>query len=55
MTDQEKRVLRHNYAFLVKKLDPAAIRSLLHAEGLLTDYELEKIQVFGSVYTVSSP
>ena len=44
MSETEKRVLRKNYAFLVKKLDPVGIRSLLHAEGLLTDYELAEIQ-----------
>ena len=44
MTDKEKLVLRKNYAFLVKKLDAASIRSSLNAEGLLTDYELAEVQ-----------
>jgi len=44
MTDKEKLVLRKNYAFLIQKLDPASIRLLLNAEGLLTDYELAQVQ-----------
>lgn len=44
MTDKEKRVLRNNYAFLVKKMDPASLRPLLLGEELLTDFEYAEIQ-----------
>lgn len=45
MSREEKDILRHNHAFLVRSLDPGSVRASLHAEGLLTDYEYEEIKV----------